>query len=63
MEKYHKKTLNKVNNLYKFIYNRTLGATELSDSSDEVFAYIKLQDNIKNAYTQFKKDIEKYEKG
>jgi len=57
MDKYNKQTLDKVNKLYKYIYNRTVAATELSDNGDEIFAYITLQDNIANAFTQFKKDI------
>jgi len=58
MHKYHTKTLSKINKLYKWVYDRTICATELSDSQKEVFAYVKLQDSIKAAYDEFKKDIE-----
>ena len=62
MHKYHKKTLDKVNDLYKYAYDKMIGATELCDNGDEVLAYINLNDNIKKAYEVFKKEIEQSEK-
>ena len=57
MDKYNERILKKINNLYKYVYDKTLGATELSDSSDEIFAYIELQNDISEAYLKFKKAI------
>ena len=62
MNKFHKTTLEKVNKLYKFIYDRTLAANEFADSGKEMFAYIKLQDNIKAAYKEFESSIIECEK-
>jgi len=57
IHKYHKQTLSKVNRLYKYLYDRTIRSTELSDQQNEVFAYIKLTDAIKDAYKTFETDI------
>ena len=57
IHKYHKQTLNKVNKLYKYLYDRTICATELSDQQNEVFVYKKMADTIKAAYNTFEADI------
>ena len=53
IDKYHKQTLVKVNKLYKYLYDRTICATELSDQQQEVFAYLQLTDDVKEAYRKF----------
>lgn len=57
VDKYHKQTLNKVNNLYKYLYDRTVCATELADQQEEVFAYLRLTDDIKEAYRKFRDSV------
>ena len=59
MSKYNERVLKKINNLYKYVYDKTLGATELSDSEDEIFAYVELQNDIHLAYRKFKESIKK----
>ena len=54
---YHQQTLNKVNDLYKDIYDRMISAVELSDSQEETFAYIELSDDIKTAFHKFRYSI------
>jgi hypothetical protein len=57
IDKYHKQTLDKINDLYKYLYNRQVCAAELSDQPDEAFAYIQVVDDIKEAYRKFKDSI------
>ena len=54
VDKYHKQTLNKVNEFYKYLYDRTISATELSDQQQEAFAYLKLTNDVKEAYKKFR---------
>ena len=53
IDKYHLQTLAKVNKLYKYLYDRSICATELSNQQQEVFAYLQLTDDIKEAYRKF----------
>ena len=62
MNKFHKRTLEKVNKLYKLIYDRTLAANKFADSGKEMFAYLKLLDNIKSACKEFEISIAECEK-
>lgn len=57
VDKYHKQTLSKVNKLYKYLYDRTICATELADQQQEVFAYLQITDDIKEAYKKFRDTV------
>ena len=57
VDKYHKQTLSKVNKLYKYLYDRSVCATELADQQEEVFAYLQLTDDIKEAYKKFRDTV------
>lgn len=57
VDKYHKQTLNKVNKLYKYLYDRTVCATELADQQEEVFVYLQLTDDVKEAYRKFRDSV------
>jgi len=57
VHKYHKQTLAKVNKLYKYLYDRSVCATELADQQQEVFAYLELSDDVKEAYRKFENVI------
>ena len=57
VDKYHIKTLLKVNKLYKYLYDRMVCATELADEQDGVFAYINLTDDVKMAYKKFRNTV------